>query len=201
MRQSEFKNLLTEIIEQFLLHQPPEDGYYSEASAQLKIGLELSKRVKSEPKLEYYHKASNSYLDIFINIDGVRYGVELKYKTKAQKGFFYKDQGAQNNGLYFFLADISRIELFKKDGIIDEGFSVFLTNDPTYWKEKRAGSLVKPFELTDGTHIQGAYTPTWKVDSKACPALHLTGSYPVEWLKPTASEKNGVVFRALVIPC
>ncbi len=195
----EFKKIISEIIEQFFLIQTPDAGYYSEASAQLKIGLELWKHLKSEPKLEYYHQPSNSYLDIYVNVNGVRYGVELKYKTKSQQGFFYKDQGAQNNGLYFFLADVSRIELFKKDGIIDEGFSIFITNDPSYWGKKREGSLVKPFELTDGTTIQGSYTPKWKMDSKACPALHLTGSYSVEWLKPAASEQRVGAFRALVI--
>jgi hypothetical protein len=199
MSPSEFKKILSEIIDEFLLNQTPEEGYYSEASAQLKIGLELWRRVKSEPKLEYYHKASNSYLDIFIDIGGVRYGVELKYKTRAQKGFFYKNQGAQNNGLYFFLADISRIELFKKDGIIDEGLSVFLTNEPSYWGKKRTGSHVKPFELADGTTIQGTYAPMWKVDAKACPVLHIDGPYSVEWMKSLASGKNGGAFRALVI--
>ena len=199
MSEPEFKKLLAEIIEQSLLNQTPEEGFYSEASAQLKIGLELWKRTGSEPKLEYFHKASNSYLDIFIQIDGIRYGVELKYKTHAQKGFFYKDQGAQNNGLYFFLADISRIENFKEDGIIDVGFSVFLTNDPTYWGKKRTGSQVKPFELTDGTMIQGTYTPTWKVDTESCPPLQISGRYTVEWLKLQTSENNGGVFRALVV--
>jgi hypothetical protein len=199
MRSLEFKELLGRILEQSFLLQSPANAYSSEASVQLKFGLELWKSLESEPRLEYYYQPSNSYLDIFVNADGCRYGIELKYKTKTQSGFPYKNQGAQNNGLYFFLADVARIESFKAAGIIDEGFSILLTNDPAYWSKKRSGSLVQPFELIDGGTIQGTYTPTWKVDSESCPPLHLSGSHAIRWLQPTSASENEGVFRALVI--
>lgn len=105
---------------------------------------------------------SSIYVDIFVILGGVRYGVELKYKTRGfaqeRDGEIYdlKNQSAQDIGRYDFLLDVQRIEDLKSRGLVDSGASLFLTNDSAYWKSPRSTDTVDAnFRIHDGRTVQG----------------------------------------------
>jgi hypothetical protein len=176
------KDILKTVIESAFLSQSPGRPYYSEAAVQLKLGMELWRRLETEPVMEIRHPATREKLDIFLEHGGVRYGIELKYKTKPVPGFGFTAQGAHDHGRYDFINDIGRIESFIASGFIQCGFACLVTNDPLYWGTLRETSFAKAFQLTDGTVLNGIYTPKWKNRTRPI-TLHRT--YSVEWLSPT----------------
>lgn len=129
---------LVNIINGFFVNRTPNsnhstaNAYYSEASVQVKLGIELFKQLGVDPILEKW--INGAYLDLFAGWRNKKYGIELKYKTISNgvPGFQYKNQGAQGIGKYDFIRDIERLERCKTSGIIDHGYAVLLTNDPSY---------------------------------------------------------------------
>lgn len=190
------KDTLQAIITEFFLSQSPERAYYSEAAMQLKLGIELWRRLGVEPEMERRCPQSGKYLDILVKWEGIRYGIELKYKTKFYHGFQYTQQGAQDHGRYDFIYDVSRIESFMASGFIDAGFACFVTNDSLYWSSLRDMSFAKAFQLTEGTTLSGTYTPTWKKRTKV---IELQRQYPVEWLTTPQAPPGSSSFKALSI--
>ena len=75
------------------------------------------------------------YFDIFIFKDNKIVAVEVKYKTKnldtgvTSEKFSLKNQGAQDQGRYDFVKDISRLEKALETYCDSTGFAIFLTND------------------------------------------------------------------------
>lgn len=174
------KLTLTAILDAFFIQQSPGASFYSEAAVQHKIGIELFKRRSVEPVLERKIPNTSEYLDIYAESMGIRYGIELKYKTrKCQHPLFeYTKQGAQNNCRYDFIWDIARLERFKAAGIIDKGYAVFMTNDPYYLSSCRPGTAVAPFQLPHGRVLSGTFIPRWV--GRTTP-IALTGTYSVSW--------------------
>lgn len=92
-------------------------------------------------------------LDILLN---KKIGVELKYKTQifkcnfGEELFKLKNHGARNLGQFDFLDDIRRLEILKKNGIIEIGFAVLLTNDNLYWESTKRKNFSKDFSIEDG---------------------------------------------------
>lgn len=176
------RDLIAMCKEEFQL-QSFENHYLSEASVQLKMGIEIFKRCYIEPRMEYGVRRDDGsgkkdFLDILFHDGPKKIGIELKYKTRRKDGFHFTNQGAQNNGKYDFIKDICRLERFKAKRIIDVGFAVFLTNDETYWSPAERGSMVKPFDLVSGNELKRRYVAKWKGRSAS---IKLDNSYKIRW--------------------
>lgn len=128
-------------------------GFCSEAHFQHEFALELVRlKVFKRIILErLYESKSKEGKDIYLDVwgqrnaeDGHRIGIELKYKTAELKfeicsGEFItlKNQFASDVGRYGFWDDVRRLESLIKDGHINLGYVIFLTNDSTYWESNR----------------------------------------------------------------
>jgi len=146
----------------------------------------------------------NERLDIFIKLQNCNseksIGIELKYFTSALeckgKGVNLTSQGAENLRSYDALHDIERLERFKDEGKIDEGFAIWLTNDERYWKCRKHSEEVegkkskKPdyynFRICEGRTINGD-TLDWK-NSKGDKSkgkregpINIIGKYTIHW--------------------
>lgn len=194
------KELLQQILDECFISQTKRSAYYSEAAVQLKIGIELYKRLKVEPMMEKKIPKikRNEYLDIFINTNtGRRYGIELKYKTTNVNRFQYVKQGAQNNGRYDFLKDVQRLEKLKSIKKIHKGFAILLTNDASYWSKLRTGSAVAQFELPDSKTLKKKFKARWK--GRKGKTITLARQYTIKWSSECDCRNGKAPFRYCLI--
>jgi len=116
---------------------------FDEKGVQMKIGLELIKELKLDNKLQFEKKIINDelqkkdYLDIFLFHNNKKIGIELKFKTKGSDGTFFSNQGAETNGQHSFFWDLHRLNDLVDREKINEGYQIFITNDSSYWNEKK----------------------------------------------------------------
>ena len=139
--------------------------FHSEADFQHSLAWRIRETSPSATirlEMPFRFLESSIYVDIFLILEGVRYGIELKYKTRGfaheSDGETYdlKNQSAQDTGRYDFLFDLQRVENLKSRGLIDSGASLFLTNDSAYWKSPRSTDTVDAnFRIHDGRMVQG----------------------------------------------
>lgn len=141
----------------------------------------------------------NRYIDILVTIDDKEIPIELKYKTRnnskepmkfENEEYNLKNQGAQDNGRYDFLKDISRIEKFINSSSpkSDYGYAIILTNDHLYY-ESGENSNSSQFRIDKNIKIieSGKHDWNFKSDSfkkynpKRIDAINLINSYNVEW--------------------
>jgi hypothetical protein len=192
------KSALSKIVSEIALLQRPETALYSEASFQLSLGIELFKRFGITARMEMKIPNTGEYLDVYYVRRRKRIGIELKYKTTSTEdlGFDYLHQGAQNNGRFDVLHDVQRLESFKRAGVIDQGFGIFVTNDPYYLSSIRAATAVAPFELSEGRIIPNKLQARW---AGRTGAINLSGTHMVKWLAPKRLPAAGEAsFRALI---
>ena len=82
-------------------------------------------------------------IDIVLEKNGKYFPIEIKYKTKKQilplmifgqdENIRLTDQSAQNDGCYFFLKDVKRIEMCEELFInVERGIVLFMSNDTSY---------------------------------------------------------------------
>ena len=169
--------------------------FHSEADFQHSFAWRLHERWPSASirlEMPIRSAARSIYLDIFVIEDAVRYGIELKYKTRALRvgwhgeSYELKNQAAQDIGRYDFLLDIQRIEGLKSQGLIDRGASLFLTNDSAYWKSPRVPDTIDAdFRLHHGRTVQGNLGWGRKASKGTTSgreaAIFLGRSYQLEW--------------------
>lgn len=154
MKKSKIEKLLTELS----ANRPV---FHSEADFQHELGWLLHMKFpQASIRLEKPYEKENGkteYVDIFADIGGKKYFIELKYKTKKLKleqeinreKFYLKDQGAQDCGRYDFWKDVSRIESKISENNNSFGYVIFLTNDYSYLKSPREKTYSYNFRTTD----------------------------------------------------
>jgi len=128
-----------------------------------------------------------SKYDLWVELDGVKFLVNIKYVTSAYKDneFTLLDQGYEETQIFDFLKDVERLEKLAKDGVF--GFNIFLTNCSKYWK-----NLENDFNIAENTELKGSIT--WKNQY-----LDLKKDYSCIWIdysKLKRSEPNST-FRYL----
>lgn len=176
--------------------------YFEKQKKNVSIHLEYPncKEYKKEVKTDELNSADEKhrlYYDIVLERDNIYCIIELKYKTKKEKikyldrAIELKDQAAQDLGRYDFLKDVYRIENFNKDNegkILDCGYTVFLTNDKTYWEKDGEGYIYKDFALKDKREIPNDRDLKWaegtkesSVGEKRVNGFKLNGSYQIDW--------------------
>ena len=121
----------------------------------------LNHNLQFERKIFNKVIGKKDYLDIFLLHKDKRIGIELKFKTKGisvkKEGqnvvdeiatrekkekfkYHFSNQGAETNGHHSFFWDLHRLNDFINKKEIDLGYQIFITNDPSYWKEKKGSS-------------------------------------------------------------
>ena len=103
-----------------------------------------------------------AYIDLVVtDPQGRRTAIELKYWTRRFKGevlgeqFDLPSQAAQDINRYDFWKDVARLERLVREGMVNEGFAIALTNDPGYWRPGRGGTIDEAFRLHDGHEVTG----------------------------------------------
>jgi len=156
------------------------------------------------------------YFDIFA-FNKNKTVIEVKYKTKNlntvvnNEEFNLKNHGAQDQGRYDFIKDISRLEkaLLEKALEIHDGtgFAILLTNDESYWKTptRYVDTADKAFRIHEGRIICGCGKLSWKErTSKGTKSrrsdIILKRNYTLNWNNYSNMEgqKNGE-FRYLLV--
>ena len=139
--------------------------FHSEADFQHALAWEIHERLPAcSIRLEQKppHLKNRFYLDVWVEIDGAVFALELKYKTKVlnvefnNEYFELLNQGAQDLGRYDFLKDIQRLEQVVSGRNDITGYAILLTNDGTYWNSRRNRQTVdSAFRLYQGRAISG----------------------------------------------
>jgi hypothetical protein len=195
---------------------PEQEPFCSEAQFQLKLAIELSKHfdvvdVEHPFKIKWVseNKEKDIHLDILFGPKNEKIGIELKYKTKSIIGqdSNLKNQSAHDEGRYDFWADVSRLEKLKENKEINQGFAIFLTNDPAYYNyPKKIKAMDVKFRIHDTQKTNGSLN--WLRESASHSTsfrqypINLTGNYTLSW-NPFCEDKdskfNGSGFNYLVV--
>lgn len=131
------------------------------------------------------------YLDLWLNAPNMRLAVELKYKTRTlgiahnDERFQLKNQSAQDTGRYDFLRDVARLEQVMGGDTDIDGYAILLTNDSSYWKAGREGTVDTNFRLHHGRSVTGemawlSHTSDGTMRNRM-DVIRLLRSYTVEW--------------------
>lgn len=153
---------LNQIIKDLAQKRPV---FHNEADFQHALAWEIRERypnAKIRLEMKVHGVNTKVYLDILAEIDGYKYAFELKYKTKqfnqmlGEEDFSLITQGAQDTGRYDVLKDLVRLEKMVAEGVVDEGYLIFLTNDSSYYSiNENTGAVDHKFRLHEGKEIQG----------------------------------------------
>jgi hypothetical protein len=150
-------------------------------------------------------------LDVLAVINGRRVAFELKYLlrnltiTIDDELFELPNQSAQDTRRYDFVKDVARLEVLTSEGYADNGFSIALTNDPSYWQGRnREDVAYAAFRLGEGRTLAGAaawaaHTGAGTMRGRELP-LALLGSYELRWRDfSTVDGVRNNAFRYLVV--
>ena len=186
--------------------------FHSEADFQHALAwLIHQKYPNAKIRLEYPCTGNKGriYLDILIEIGGIRIGIELKYKTKLLESmvdgeaYKLKNQSAQDVARYDLMSDLMRLEGLKESQYLDHGFAIFLTNDAGYWKDSgRRGRMDEDFRIHEGRSFSGNliwadHTSKGTMKSRE-DGIYLTDNYLCNWA--SYSKISNVSFRYLFFP-
>ena len=151
----------------------------------------------------------NIELDLLIELDGARLGVELKYLRRDMTAevageLFTLSTGANDHGRYFAVEDVARLERLVAEDTIDSGALVLLTNVANIWEPpaSRRRVLYDAFRIHDchvlaGTMTWGNWGAQGGRPTGATGTVTLAGTYPLTWRDYSIVE--GVRFRYLLI--
>jgi hypothetical protein len=142
-------------------------------------------------------------LDMLITMGGELMAIELKYFVARFEGvvggerFDLPNQAAQDISRHDFIKDITRVEQFVADGVVDSGWSVALTNDGGHWRRGTKSDPVDAmFRIHEGRVLMGQLT--WgaragagTTRSRELP-LDLRGTYTCAWTDYSTIARSGV---------
>lgn len=188
--------------------------FHSEADFQFALAWEIqSVYPEAKVRLEYCPTKINSsiHIDILVVLNNEWFPIELKYKTLETsiqiegENYQLKLHGAQDQGRYDYLADVSRIEyLSHLMPRYEKGYAIMLSNDPSYWKENnRKNTVYNAFKLSDGAEKNGImeWAPHTGASTKKGreKPIDLNGSYIMDWKQYSKlSEANNGEFKYVV---
>lgn len=173
------------------------------AEARLQVRLE----VRPNPALR-------EQLDLLVRdpATGSATAIELKYLKARWEGvvdgeaFTLLNQGAQDISRYDVVKDIARVERFVAANRGWNGYSVTITNDPSYWREpvRAVTTIDAAFRVHHGAVLAGerAWGPAAGEGTMRgrTAALSLAGSRSIAWRDYSDVGGSRGVFRVLVVP-
>lgn len=229
-----FKDFLTDLLIE-LSHGRP--VFHSEADFQFALAWKIKEHLQDsgEVRLEYPFIETkdelkrNQYIDIVVILGGKKIPIEVKYKTTClgnlpftctvgigDEEFNLKNQSAHDIGMYDSLHDIERIEeLLHKcaDKGFTNGYTIWLTNDPIYWKDTQREAHHDEFRIYDGITVptdksRSSNLLQWKdgtsdgaKEGRNAP-IKLMGTYKIKWSdysnlsdKYDIPENNNTLFK------
>ncbi|WP_202078858.1 hypothetical protein [Caldalkalibacillus salinus] len=170
--------------------------FHSEADFQHSLAWEIREhypdsKIRLETKI--YGANTKVYLDILVYYKGLKYAIELKYKTRTYTGiidgeeFYLNNQGAQDIGRYDVLKDLQRLEQMVQSGVVDEGLLLFLTNDASYYSrpEGMRQTVDQNYRIYEGKSVRGQLS--WSEHAGAGTMkgrenpISLQGQYVMNW--------------------
>ena len=167
-----------------------DEAYLSEADFQFEFANKAkalgAEKVIIELPVMFAGDTTRKHIDVCFEYEGVKYYVELKYKTCLFKdvtrygvktGLPLTNQSAENDAMFAFRQDVERMEKLlasNNDGSI-KAYCVFLTNYHGFWEAHREGSVIARVQLSDeinaehldyvngkSTEISNVYQLVWK---------------------------------------
>ena len=178
--------------------------FHSEADFQFALAWRIHKTLPDcEVRLEFKpFPSERMYLDVWLPTECV--AIELKYLTRELdiecngERFVLAKQDAQDEGRYYTIEDIRRIERVVSKTRANAGLVIILTNDRSYWNSPPRKKPTKDaaFRIHEGRELNGKLA--WQDGSGA---ISLKGSYTMNWrdYSRLGAERN-VRFRYLAIP-
>ena len=168
--------------------------FHSEADFQFALAWRIHKTLPDcEVRLEFKPFPSEGmYLDVWLPTEGM--AIELKYRTSeldiecSGERFVLAKQDAQDEGRYYTIEDIRRIERVVSKTRANAGFVIILTNDRSYWKppSRKNATQDANFRIHEGRKLSGklawqdgARKRTMKREREA--PISLKGSYTLNW--------------------
>ncbi len=192
--------------------------FCSEADFQHSLAWRLREEIRPERiRLEYsLEPKANKRLDIWMQVGGQQVAFELKYKTRL---FTYRDpergamdlqlrnQSAQDQARYDFLADIKRLEDFVALHSNAIGYALLLTNDRQYWRMPRhKDTCDAAFRIHNGRRIEAGPKLDWRAGTKRgtksgrTASITLGHSYTIKWeTYAWVPDRRGVEFKYLLV--
>jgi hypothetical protein len=167
---------IKKIIHELSLKKPT---FSSERDFQFHLAQQIYKyyeTIELERRFDFEDN-TRATIDIIVSIKDTMYPIELKYKKK--------EQGAQDNGRYLFLKDISRIERFIEQYEPEIGYAIILTDEHLYWDKTAQNTANREFHIYEGRNLEGIMR--WQKDSSALKKkelktpVSLKGKYKVKW--------------------
>ncbi|MBR1763746.1 MAG: hypothetical protein IJ731_10360 [Eubacterium sp.] len=204
--------------------------FNSEADFQFALAWKIKENYKDfKVFLEYYfdtgesekEKKSKMYVDIMLKKDDRFIPIELKYRKKKLKKvykddysnqeIFLTEQSAQDQGRYWFLYDVHRIEKIKDilGERFEKGYAVFLTNDKSYKTAPTKKTKCYDFRIDEKRGVIEKNTfLNWAEDtaesSKGNGGFELKNNYYLNWenysILPDYEYDDSRVFNYLLIP-
>jgi hypothetical protein len=183
--------------------------FHSEADFQFSLSQVLARRyptAKIRLEVPRYLQDKKAEIDIFVNINGKRIAIELKYGTSTlevrqfEEEFQITSQCAEDQFRYKVCMDIQRLEALIYEGFIDEGFFIVLSNEKSMWEPwptpRSKGAKYDAFRIHEGKTLNG--TLAWSDDSSE--AIDLRYTYSFKWLEYSRiNEEPRSRFRFAVI--
>jgi hypothetical protein len=187
--------------------------FHSEADFQLALAWEIQ-TARSAASIRLEQRVLDSprvNLDILVVLDGLRFGLELKYLragTDVTVGGerFVLVVGAPDLDRYDTVKDIVRLERLVNEQLVDAGAVVVLTNSSSLWQPSSTGRPTgyDAFRIHDGATLSG--TLEWGLTAgtgtrKGREAAHLVaGIYQPRW-QPFSRVGPGAAheFRTLTL--
>lgn len=145
-------------------------------------------------RLEYPVKLESGNtirLDLWVEINGTRYAIELKYNTRwfqsevSGELYHLRNQSAQDLGRYGFIKDVQRLEQIAKSENAT-GYAIMLTNDRGYWSASaNTATIDAAFRLHENRQVTGemrwaAHASPGTIKGIDKP-ITLEGSYIIQW--------------------
>ena len=180
--------------------------FHSEADFQHALAWEIHQyKNHYKIRLEYNPNIKgivNMHIDIFIEDENWKYGIELKYKTK--KAFYnlegeifnIKGHSAQDCARYDYLLDVERLEklshIYERKFI---GYAIFLTNDHLFWDPPANEKTIdKNFRIHQGRNIHGSlqWVGPYSLGTvrKREGEISISGEYDIRWNEYSVLEIN-----------
>lgn len=201
-------------INKILIHlSKSRPAFHSEADFQFALAWSIKEiydqRVQIFIEYPYISEFKKMYIDIVVLLDNKYFiPIELKHKTKETTIVYNNtsirlgNQGASDLGKFDYLVDIQRIEYLKDTFGFEEGYSIMLTNDPTYYKSNTRKTLSSEFDISNGLLKTG--TLTWGQNSSIYKKNHrlesitLEDEYYLDWKIYSKTEVSFGEFYILI---
>ena len=187
--------------------------FHAEADFQHALAWQIREdHPQAQVRLETRPLANETmYLDMLIRVDSTRLAIECKYLVNELsvvvdgEEFRLRNQAAHDVRRYDTMKDIARIEHFIREGVVDSGVVLVLTNAPTFWRPgTRATTFDEQFRLTEGRTVTGELGWAPKTGAGTMKnreaAIVLAGEYQFRWSDySNPVQGGGGTFRYLAV--